>query len=321
MIVMQQLMGGRAQNLLRQTKAWGLDSAKLAQLLYQSWRVHPKPLTLLLHDHLENPVAVKLLSVHKEYNLLRYYGFRGYLQNRRNAVAAIKSESAASSSSIAAKDAAAAPSSTQSVARISFMVTARMKEELVKDLGYSPEFITKLKPVEASLLLQHQVRDASPETLAHLVQVHEEEQEVAARKRQEEIDTEQRILTEQSQPAPEALSSEVESTNVSSESMVQTKDEESKPSSLSNHDSPNTFYGSSSSTPLAVATATNSGGRVWYELVERAVPESGEEEEEAVVMGLYTTEKDALEGLEAHQFLAERNRRPAGNWEVRKTVR
>jgi hypothetical protein len=316
----QQLMGGRVQTLFRQTKAWGLDSAKLAQSLYQSWRVHPKPLTLLLHDHLENPVAVKLLSVHKEYNLLRYYGFRGYLQNRRNAVAAIKSESADSSSSFTA-DAPAAPSSTQSVARISFMVTSRMKEELVKDLGYSPEFIAKLKPVEASLLLQHQVRDASPETLAQLVQAHEEEQEAAARKRQEEIDNEQRTCTEQTQPAPEVQSAEMESTNVSSESNVQTKDEESKPSLLSNLESQRTFYGSSSSTPLAVATATNSGGRVWYELIERAVPESGEEEEEAVVMGLYTTEKDALEGLEAHQFLAERNRRPAGNWEVRKTVR
>jgi hypothetical protein len=309
---MQQLMGGRVQTLFRQTKTWGLDSAKLAQSLYHSWRVHPKPLTLLLHDHLENPMAVKLLSVHKEYNLLRYYGFRGYVQHRRNTAAAIEGEKVISNSPTGT----GAPSSTQSVARISFMVTARMKEELVNDLGYSPEFIAKLKPVEASLLLQHQVRDASPETLAQLVQAHEEEQDVAARKLQEEIEKEQRMRSEQSQPVQEVQSAGTEAINASSDSNAPTKGEESKPTLLNHLDSQRTFYGSSSSSPLSV-TAAHTGARVWYELVERT-PESGEE---AVVMGLYTSEKDALEGLEAHQFLAERNRRPAGDWEVRKTTR
>ena len=74
----------------------------------------------------------------------------------------------------------------------------------MNDLGYSPEFIVKLKPVEASLLLQHQVRDASPETLAQLVQSHEDEQELASRKRQEEIDNEQTMRAEQNQPVQNA---------------------------------------------------------------------------------------------------------------------
>ena len=54
------------------------------------------------------------------------------------------------------------------------MVTARMKEELA-GLGYSTESVAKLTPLQASLILQSQLRDATPAQLEELVQQHEEQ--------------------------------------------------------------------------------------------------------------------------------------------------
>jgi hypothetical protein len=302
-------MSARVSSLVLKTKDWGLDSIRLAQSLYQSWRVHPKPLTLLLKDHLDNPIAVQLLSAHKEYNLLRYYGVRGYVKQRKNKAAGSQGESPYSNAETPGP-------SSPSVARISFMVTARMKEELINNLGYSPEFIAKLKPLEASLILQHQVRDASTEAIAQLVQSHDEQRE-----REMEL-LRERLESEQQDPTPlQALDTTTKGAPPTAQEL-DSKDANSHPNAppkvpiLSNFASQSKLYGSSASASSGSSSSpTSSQPRTWFELVERS-PQGGEQS----VLGLYATPEEAEEGLETHRFFARRNRRDV-DFEIRQSIR
>jgi hypothetical protein len=192
-----------------------------------------------------------------------------------------------------------------------------MKEELINNLGYSPEFIAKLKPAEVSLILQHQVRDASTETIARLVQTHKEQQRERERERQ--------ILQEQQEFEDDPTQLQAQdriATNApptAQERIVNSKDADSDSSHrvpiLSNFASPRKFYGSPMSSSSSVATSPSSP-RTWFELVERN-SESGER----IVLGLYATPKEAEESLETHQFFARRNNRRKVDFEVRQSIR
>jgi hypothetical protein len=184
-----------------------------------------------------------------------------------------------------------------------------MKDELRNNLGYSTEYIAKLKPIEASLILQHQTRDASAETLAELVHEYEEQQLALQLQQQQEVEAAAATAAAAAAAAaaqPESLS----------------RQQSFRSSLFTNYVSQNELVRVPKSSP-----ATSTKKRVWYELVERQRLHNGNsqvEEEEVVVvvrvLGLYPSETEAQEGLETLQYFAQRNHRTV-DFEIRQTTR
>jgi hypothetical protein len=129
---------------------------------------------LLSQARQANAAATSFLRVEREISLMKYHGFLGYLHERNlfyfNAwsqrlrlglgpappVDQNKNQTTRSSSNIA---------------RIAFMITATQRAALSSSLGYSPEQIKHLKPVEASLILEHKVQPIDMDSrLPRLVQ-------------------------------------------------------------------------------------------------------------------------------------------------------
>jgi len=217
------------------------------------------------------------------------------------------------------------------MARISFMVTARMKEELA-GLGYSTESVAKLTPLQASLILQSQLRDATPAQLEELVQQHEEQvaRDHEARMAQLAKDEELRAAVaaaaaEESERVRErAAATTADPSMAGSGSAPQGGVAAPQPSLRSSlftaFASRNELQtGRSSSSPLSptIASATSGTPRVWFELVERHQQPQPQES----VVGLYSSQGEAQESLETHQFFAQRNGRDGVEFEIRQTTR
>jgi hypothetical protein len=95
-----------------------------------------------------NVAAMKLLEWDKEWNLMRYYGFREYGRRWWN--------SRSSGSSRAITNRTESMSSKKS-AQIAFMITSEQRR-LLGDLGYTPDDIKSFKPIEALLLVKNSLR-------------------------------------------------------------------------------------------------------------------------------------------------------------------
>jgi hypothetical protein len=164
-----------------------------------------------------NSVATNMLLVEKEVGLLRYHGITGYFREKRalmptwlvgdrNATG-MEAEDGSRASHSASSSSSTSTTTLSTTARISFMITSSQRAELIK-LEYTEQEIKRLKPLEASLILDHQLHPReAPERLPVLVQEYEEElvkAKIAAleqhkREEQERLQREQEAALEASQ--------------------------------------------------------------------------------------------------------------------------
>jgi hypothetical protein len=191
-----------APQLLRRANILWTESRPLMRALVQFgiWqplkkRVNPKDVgntasvrDVFLHQARSDPpnaLAIQLLHLDKEWNNLRYFGISKYLQQKREGGSALPRISWLNSSSSSSNSLTSAIPRPQEPAkpsaRIPFIITSSMKSRL-EELGYLTEDLKTLTPLQATLLLEHQI--APSERMSQLPVL---EQERAAQQ-QEQMD-------------------------------------------------------------------------------------------------------------------------------------
>jgi hypothetical protein len=240
-----------------------------------------KPILLEQAQRHQNRVATSLLKIEKECGLVKYHGFRQYLQQRMQS----NLPSTTSADTTANTDAATLQTNTDTAnkKKIAFMITASMKQELTDNLGYSVDDIKRMTPLQASLVLNHQVAPADyDEKLPILEQEHEAEQEEL--RRQEAEKAERQRLEQEAQQEKE-LQSRLRQQRAREESQA-TFDTTS--SSFSTED-------------LANSIGVESGfDETWYEVVE--IKPNGDN----IRQGLYPNQAEADLGLETREMIRDR---------------
>lgn len=299
--------------------------------------------TLVQEAQQQNRTALSLLRTQKEWNDMRYYGIVPYLQQKmpistsmlRLQPSSPFATTAPSDATVAAPGPTANTSSTttntSAPAKVAFMVTGRMKGQLA-ELGYSPEDIKSLTPVEASLLIEHGVAPADKQQqLPDLVQTHEEQQKALEQEKAAAIAAENAAQQQQSSDAlPVAPSADPSSTTPET-----TLDRSSPPHASTPHrpTGPSIFermLGSIASKnvihqPTEISSRSHvptfSAAREWYEVVENYT--SGHASE---VVALHPTEEeaevDANLRLEIMTKRAEQEKKNVNvQYSIRKTIR
>ena len=298
--------------------------------------------TLVQEAQQQNRTALSLLRTQKEWNDMRYYGLVPYLRQKIPIpTSMLRLQPSSPFATTAPSDAtAAAPvptantsttTNTSAPAKVAFMVTGRMKGQLA-ELGYSPEDIKSLTPVEASLLIEHGVAPTEKEQqLPGLVQAHEEQQKALEQEKAAAIAAENAVQQQQSSDAlPAAPSADPSSTTPET-----TLDRSSPPHAPTPRrpTGPSIFeqmLGSIASKnvvnqPTEISSRSHvpafSAAREWYEVVENYT--SGHAPE---VVALHSTEEeaemDANLRLEIMTKRAEQEKKNVNvQYSIRKTIR
>ena len=160
---------------------FGRDGYQLARAIVQNRSSDIKPV-LLDHARNANTLANSWLQVEKQVGLVRYYGFSEYIKQRLQSTTtsgAVTTSGAEESTTIASNSI----SSTRSGAKVAFMVTASMKQELKERLEYDADQIKSMTPLEASLILNHSIVPADKD---ERLPVLTEEYEIQQQKQAEE---------------------------------------------------------------------------------------------------------------------------------------
>lgn len=230
-----------------------------------------------------NRVATSLLRIEKGYGLLKYYGLRGCFQQCIRILSSKISSGGSSKESSPLLDVRDGSISTSSKTTIAFMITATMKQKLQETMGYSMDQIKKMTPLQASLVLNHQVSpDKYGEQLPLLEKEYEQEQAEWRKQEKERLKHEQK--DQERQQEQENHTSDV---------------------SLNYGQLPqNTItHTTSSFSPeqLASGIGVESGfDDFWYEVME--VKPDGD----AVRQGLYPNIEEAELGLETREMIRDR---------------
>jgi len=140
------MMSQWAKNFTRM----GKDGYHLARAVVEHRSRNVRPL-LLDHARQSNSVATGILHVDKEVGLVRYYGVSGYLKQRFQSTSALTTSEDSSSTS------GDGTTTTTATAKVAFMVTTSMKQELADRLGYNEDQIKAMTPVQASLILNESI--------------------------------------------------------------------------------------------------------------------------------------------------------------------
>lgn len=159
-------------------RQWILQrSQEVGRLAWQGLQKPREFPQTLVAQQAHNATARTWLRTLKEWNDLRYYGVAEYMRRNQpqqlaflfsranEAGGSIASSTGGGGSTTTATAGSPPPSATPTSsappppAKVAFMITARMREQL-NDLGYTPNDIKQLKPAEASLLLEHNVTPA-----------------------------------------------------------------------------------------------------------------------------------------------------------------
>ena len=123
-------------------------------------------------------MAIKVLEWDRELNMIQYHGAQEYLRrwwvskswSPSSLFAGSSSTSAASStnttatssqSSVGDNDDNNQATNKTNVARVAFMITSEQRQKLSIELGYTPQDIRSIKPIEALLLLEHGIQRVS----------------------------------------------------------------------------------------------------------------------------------------------------------------
>ena len=164
-----------------------------------------------------NSVAASLLRADRELGLVRYHGLYGYVERAggvRSLLLRLPPPPGAGAGAGAGAvpgrdgrggsgdggDAAEGDGEGRTKARVAFMITAAQRSELSAGLGYGDDEIRKLRPLEALLILQHQVGPGNEAKVRRLVEDNDELQ------RREEEEEERRRAREK--PAEAATTAE-----------------------------------------------------------------------------------------------------------------
>lgn len=127
-----------------------------------------------------NRVATSVLNADRELGLFRYYGLYEYVRKknvpwietlrqktfslRSTTAATLTTTTTATSSTITddnGNNENKERKNSKKVAKVAFMITSLQRSRLFA-MGYAPEFVKRLKPIEALLILEH---DLSPESV------------------------------------------------------------------------------------------------------------------------------------------------------------
>jgi hypothetical protein len=179
---------------------YGRDGYNVARVVVQHRGSNVKPL-LLEQARQANTVANGLLRVDREVGLVKYYGLSGYLKQR------LQSTSTLTASGDASQDNTLSSSGSRNAgdgaAKIAFMITASMKQELSELLGYSADQIKSMTPLQASLILNDRIQSEEMEAKLPIA-------EAAYEARRQEEEEEARIrAVHQATVAPTATQAQV----------------------------------------------------------------------------------------------------------------
>jgi hypothetical protein len=288
----------------------GQDGFQLARALLQNTTssgkrtVSFKPL-LLEHARKSNTIANSLLQVDKQVGLVKYYGVMGYFKERLQTSNKVET----SAFSFSTDKSQTSTSDGQSTARVAFMITSSMKEELSEDLGYQTDQIKQMTPLQASLVLRHKI---TPETLAEQLPILEQEYRELKKEEQEQRQLEIR-KQEATQDDLDGQNEEEQQQQQGKEKQTLALDKSSQsqapPSQETSYwlsDPSKSRFGYMSSNTLIFPNSENNGfGSFWFEVVETNT-ESGEKSR----VGLYQDEREAELGLQTRQEIADRKSRP-----------
>lgn len=164
-----------------------------------------------------------------------------------------------------------------------------MKQDLA-ELGYAEDDVKKQTPLQASLILQHQVPPQECETrLPVLVSEYEKEQE----REQEEAAAAAVAAMEQSTAQPKAAAQQqfVNTTPPPPSNIITAYS--SRDLLLYPH--------------LAEQQSFFSKPRLWFELVQSSDTANADVAAAEEIVGLYASEQEAEDGLETHQYFAQRH--------------
>jgi hypothetical protein len=255
----------------------GRDGYNLARVVVQHRGSNMKPI-LLDHARQSNSIATSLLHVDKEVGLVKYYGLSGYVKQR------LQSTSALTTSEGDASESASSPSVTSrsSTAKIAFMVTASMKQDLSERLGYDAEQIKAMTPLQASLILNNSIK---PEEMDTKLPIAEQEYDMQRQKEEEEA----RLGAEQEQQ--HAVS--VDYQPAESTGTVKIADSQTQFFGKGGYRSRNELEETRSSNIGAFFSASE-----WFEVTE--INAKGESSR----VGLYQIKEEAELGLQTRQGIA-----------------
>jgi len=316
----------------------GRDSWNLTRLVvveYRNSRSKDNVRSLLLDQARQaNTVAHGFLKVDKEVGLMKYYGLLGYMKRYlqgmtwfsrltssqgdggRNATIGGNPSSTSSSLTTTEENGGGLSSSSSSsssegndvgtTAKIAFMVTASMKQELSEGLGYTMDQIKTMTPLQASLILNERI---SPQDMEIRLPIAEEAYASAARKRQQDEEEARKIQAQTTTlvgtqaspiPHPPPPSAATAATTSSTTTMI-THDTQHFGVGLGYYHSRNDFAFQQEGTPSS-STNDNTGSSTkektffdtseWYEVVE-----IDEDDGSITRVGLYLDEDEATLGM------------------------
>lgn len=287
----------------------GRDGYHLARAIIQDTTtrraVSFKPV-LLEHARQANAVANSLLQVDKHVGLVRYYGILGYVKQRLQPALRTEDFNRLSTQSFATS------STTTSTARVAFMITASMKEELTDKLGYELDQVKQLTPLQASLVLHHRITAESFEEQLPLAEKeHQEHLARDERQRKLEIKEQEKIHEELEMKKQEQLKLQAIEKQQQQEQPQQQLSSGGSGSS-SGRQPLRTVSGGSAfayhSTNLLLSPTSdpeNEFGSSWYEVIE-----TNHETDVISRVGLYQDEREAILGMETRQDIADHKGRP-----------
>ena len=242
-----------------------------------------KPL-LLDQARESNSVANSILQMDKQIGLVRYYGVMGYFREQ------LKKKTPVTTTTQAFKSTDVAPST----ARIAFMITEKMKQELRETLGYENEEIKQMTPLQASLILHHQIKpESKEERLPTLEQEYQEQKEKEQEERRLQVEQEELRLQKEQFKSSTRKDKAAES-SISNDQIVGSLHSNRS----SNYMSTNTLLFSSNS-------SSDGFGNSWFEVVQ-----VNQETNEIIRVGLYQDENEALLGMQTRQEIADEKELP-----------
>jgi hypothetical protein len=325
----------------------GRDGATLSRALLTGPRGsggYVKPV-LLEQARQSNLVATSMLQIEREFGLFRYHGWRGYLQDRlmgtmRRRLFPSSQDENLNPTTSESSDGGLSPDVG---AKVAFMITSSMKQELKDNLGYDADQIKKMTPQQASIVLFHNVspeayKERLPILEAEFAREQEEKQRQQEQSRVLELQKEQEeerkrfetftppqtsTVTLSATPSIISGGTSLENTTASNPLVLSDAKEGTKlpggsipyvpKEYIESEETTLRYMGSADELPLKFRDRESGFSEIWYEVVE--INPNGER----LRVGLYQEKDEALLGLETREMIRDKRLERAAATEPRNT--
>jgi hypothetical protein len=273
---------------------------------------------MVAQARLTNRVAVSFLKADREVGLLRYWGVIGYLREKNigDSWPPVARRLLYGGSPPVLPNSAPQNNKKETnqkkVGRVAFMITSTQRAELSDRLGYEPDHIKMLKPIEASLILEHGLSPSENEKLKGLVKEHNDElvrQHQEAKLEAERVESISFSSTVAQTPLTAQMSEEKEDPLLLGSKRFESEPAPDPARSFLDHDSE--------------PSTSSSDGTEWYEVIENRVSDGSE-----TPVALYRNEDEAQLCLELKEEFAKRharekegNQNVATTYVIRKTIK